>query len=125
MIEAKKVFSSIAKNGVTPKTSADGLEVNSVVWRIPADLPYFAGHFPGTPVFPAIGILDASLVLLQNFLDNSELRIQAVESAKFLNLIGPEMQVCIEWHSLDGKSWLVEWKDASSSEILSSLEIQI
>ncbi len=36
-------------------------DATRVTWTLPRSLPYFDGHFPGNPIFPAVGIVDASL----------------------------------------------------------------
>jgi 3-hydroxymyristoyl/3-hydroxydecanoyl-(acyl carrier protein) dehydratase len=38
--------------------AADGAEVHEAEVRVPADLLYFCGHFPGDPLLPGVAQLD-------------------------------------------------------------------
>ncbi len=117
MISPDKVFANIYSEGAGTATH--------VVWKIPADLPYLNGHFPQSPIFPAVGIVDASTVLLQKVLQQSDLRVKAIVSAKFLSPIIPDQVVRIEWHKVSETEWQVEWKEESSARKLATLNLQI
>lgn len=93
-------------------------------WAIPADMPYLDGHFPGTPILPAIGILDASTYYLQRVLDLPELKIKSVSVAKFLSPIVPGQVVRIELVNKGENDWQVEWKENSASSLLATLRVQ-
>jgi len=94
-------------------------------WTISKDLPYFNGHFPGTPVFPAIGIVDASFVLLRHVLERPELRLMGVTSAKFLSPIAPGTDLRLEWQKGVGQTWRVDWKQAASQEPLATVQLLV
>lgn len=119
MIQPEKLFAGIWDQG---KPAREGVAA-SVVWKIPHDLPYFNGHFPQSPIFPAIGIVDASTVLLQKALQRPDLALQAVPLAKFLSPITPDQVVRIEWTALSEHEWEVEWKEDSTNRLLATLRL--
>lgn len=95
-------------------------------WTVPADLPYFDGHFPGFPIFPGVGIVDASLYLLGQIAGLSDLAApKSLPSGKFLNPVLPETQVRIELEPLESGAWRVEWTEETSAKVLASLRIQL
>jgi 3-hydroxymyristoyl/3-hydroxydecanoyl-(acyl carrier protein) dehydratase len=110
MIEPQKVFSTIQTGAVSQ-------------WTLPADLPYFDGHFPGMPMFPAVGIIDASIYCLQIYTGRKGELAKAVTNAKFLNPITPGQSVEIEVKGT-GPDWQVEWRDPGSSKELANLKIK-
>jgi 3-hydroxymyristoyl/3-hydroxydecanoyl-(acyl carrier protein) dehydratase len=116
MIQPEKVFAGILQNRIGDHTA---------LWRVPADLPYFNGHFPDNPIFPAIGITDASLTLLQLALGQSDLTLKSVPAAKFLSPITPGTEVRLEWMPNGEKEWQVDWKDAASARLLATVRLYI
>jgi 3-hydroxyacyl-[acyl-carrier-protein] dehydratase len=117
MIDTVGVFSSL--RALVPKAAAVPFRCE---WEIPADLPYFAGHFPGNPVFPAVGIVDASLCLVTAL--NASLGhgggndLSAVSSAKFMRPMTPGLRVQVEATAVeatgDESTWDVRWRDAGA-----------
>lgn len=92
-------------------------EEGVAVWTLPTDFPYFDGHFPGMPVFPAVGILDASWYFLKQI--SPELSMYNVTSAKFSKPIGPGQRV-----RMQAQGQTVDWYDANSRELLATLKLE-
>lgn len=65
------------------------------VFRIPADHPAFAGHFPGMPIVPGVVLLDEVMHIV---LEAQGLAVEdwKIASAKFLSPLGPDATVAIE-----------------------------
>src|SRR4051812_8493397 len=105
MISTLEVFHSLSALG-------DSL---SREWKVPADLPYFRGHFPDNPIFPAVGIVDASICVLASVLGEPDLVLPAVLSAKFTHPIVPGDLVRISCKRLGGREWNVEWREVGGS----------
>lgn len=66
-------------------------------FRIRADHPCLAGHFPGAPTVPAVVILDE--VLSAAALGQRGLRIESLVQAKFVRPLPPDTvaTISIEW----------------------------
>ena len=94
-------------------------------WVIPKDLPYFDGHFPGDPIFPAIAIIDGSLELLNRIKTTDSFSLDRLKSAKFLNVIQPGMQVRITAKSYDGLRWDVLWTNGEPPSLLAELSFTL
>ncbi|MBL8446840.1 MAG: hypothetical protein JNJ44_05425 [Zoogloeaceae bacterium] len=58
------------------------------VWPVPADLPAFAGHFPGQPIVPGVVILDRALGYVASWVPAPPASWQ-IAQAKFLAPAGP------------------------------------
>jgi 3-hydroxymyristoyl/3-hydroxydecanoyl-(acyl carrier protein) dehydratase len=97
-------------------------------WHVPVDLPYFSGHFPGSPIFPAVGIVDATLQTLRTQLKNPSLQLAGIPSAKFMSPIVPEQNVILELSPTGPGEWQAEWKDShprpDGSKLLASLSLR-
>jgi 3-hydroxyacyl-[acyl-carrier-protein] dehydratase len=109
MIVPEKVFNTIQIGPVSK-------------WTIPQDLPYFNGHFPGAPIFPAVGIIDASIYCLQRFTGRTDTAAKSVVNAKFQVPIVPGQSVEVEIKER-GVEWQVEWRETDSGRELASLRI--
>lgn len=57
-------------------------------WRVPADHPSFAGHFPGHPIVPGVVVLDRVMQLARHVHGRPTAGWQ-VTQAKFLSPSGP------------------------------------
>lgn len=94
----------------------------SASWHVPLDLPYFNGHFPGLPIFPAVGIVDATLHALRSHLESPSLQLTGIPLAKFLSPIGPGARVNLHFRP-SGSEWLCEWKDDGQGQLMVSLRL--
>lgn len=92
-------------------------EGNSLIrqWTVPADLPYFAGHFPGNPIFPAVGIVDASICVLGSLLGDNKLHVPVIPAAKFMSPIGPGTRVQVTLAQVNEREWTVDWSNDTTS----------
>ncbi len=57
-------------------------------WKVPADHPAFAGHFPDHPIVPGVLLLDHVLLLAEQHLDRPASAWTVIQ-AKFLSPCGP------------------------------------
>lgn len=117
---------AVAFRTLEPRLDPDGrIRAN---WRVPVDLPYFSGHFPGNPIFPAVGIVDATLQTLRAQLKNPSLHLAAVSVAKFMSPIVPDQDVIVELAPIGADEWQAEWKDShprpDGSKLLASLRLR-
>lgn len=117
MINESEVFREI-------KWHSEG-SLGQATWKIPAHLPYFDGHFPGNPIFPAVGIVDATIYVLRGLLQQPHFYFAHFPVAKFLSPIQPEQSVRIELKPISEKEWQAEWKDEGSQKLLASLRFQL
>jgi 3-hydroxymyristoyl/3-hydroxydecanoyl-(acyl carrier protein) dehydratase len=124
MIEPKKVLNLGKDKKPQLIQSSDGSSLYQVEWSVPADLPYFEGHFPGHPILPAVGILDVSIEFLRQVLHKDELYIRAVPHTKVMELMTPGMKFQIEAKN-SGDSWQFQWKSLTSSEPKPAAELTI
>ncbi|MDQ7745891.1 hypothetical protein [Hydrogenophaga pseudoflava] len=58
-------------------------------WRVPADHPAFAGHFPGHPIVPGVVLLDRVLQIARPLQGGASEGWQ-VAQVKFLSPCGPD-----------------------------------
>lgn len=80
-------------------------------WAPNPNIPYFDGHFPNQPMLPAVGVMDANLVILEKLL-NRPIRLQKLIAAKFALPIQPEMKMLIRLKRKPGSTdqiWLCDW----------------
>jgi 3-hydroxyacyl-[acyl-carrier-protein] dehydratase len=61
-------------------------------WRVPADHPAFAGHFPGHPIVPGVVLLDLAVQMAQR-LRGVPLAGWQVTQVKFLSPCGPDVEL--------------------------------
>lgn len=118
MISETEVFKGLRKVGEGPPHVA--------IWTLPKDLPYFDGHFPGNPIFPAVGIVDGTLYFLQSVIQRSEgVFVSQFPGAKFLSPIQPGQTVRIELNPLSENEWEAEWKEEGTLKLLATLHFHL
>ncbi|MBN2401608.1 MAG: hypothetical protein JXN64_04340 [Spirochaetes bacterium] len=73
---------------------------------VPADSPWFSGHFPGEPILPGIAELSIIFDLIKNkFKDNSKnLKIISLKKVRFKFLVKPEEMLNIFITSMENIS---------------------
>ena len=77
------------------------------------------------PVFPAVGIVDASLHFVK-LVTGKDLQLGGLPSAKFLSPISPDQALRIEIKALeDAKTWQLDWKDEQSLKTLATLKVSV
>jgi len=62
--------------------------------RVPADLEYFTGHFPGAPVLPGVVQIDWCVQLARDRLALPG-AFRGLEQVKFLAPIGPDARITL------------------------------
>lgn len=67
---------------------------NSTHWTVPVDHPAFAGHFPGTPIFPGVMLLDTALHAIAAATEIA-LDLCEINSVKFLSPASPGDELVI------------------------------
>src|SRR5258708_5662226 len=102
-LDPSSVFSFV------PEASASG--GFECLWTVPADLPYFAGHFPNHPVLPAVAMIDATQEIVRRALHRDQLPLTAIKSAKFLAPIGPgqKLRILLSPPLPTSNTWLATW----------------
>jgi 3-hydroxyacyl-[acyl-carrier-protein] dehydratase len=73
----------------------DSTKTHAATFRVPAQHPALAGHFPGNPVVPGVLILDAVISAAQAWL-GPDLAIERLSYAKFLAPLKPDEAAQIE-----------------------------
>lgn len=93
-------------------------------WVVPADLPYFQGHFKDNPVLPAVALLDLSLTLI-NSLDSSLKRtFLTIKTAKFSEVIKPGDILKIHLKTdIANQMWEMDFSNQNET-IVSKLRVQ-
>jgi 3-hydroxymyristoyl/3-hydroxydecanoyl-(acyl carrier protein) dehydratase len=62
--------------------------------RVPADLEYFAGHFPGVPIVPGVVQVQWAILFARRYLHLSA-DFAGLEALKFHQVMGPETEATL------------------------------
>jgi 3-hydroxyacyl-[acyl-carrier-protein] dehydratase len=82
------------------------------VFRFPADLEVFAGHFPGLPLLPGVFLIEATRYAAERA-TGRRLAIRRIEEAKFTAEVPPGGEATVEAALTRGEDgW---WCDAAVS----------
>lgn len=81
----------------SPVPGKDGASLSARL-RIPADLPVFAGHFPGSPVLPGILLISAAVKFTGLFpcCKGEALTLASVRRAKFTAPVHPGSELTVK-----------------------------
>jgi 3-hydroxymyristoyl/3-hydroxydecanoyl-(acyl carrier protein) dehydratase len=80
-----------------------------VQWTVPADLPYFQGHFPGNPTLPGVAMIDLSLELVRRWPGFATAELTVMKAAKFTAVVGPGDAIEVLLVQSAGGEWRAEW----------------
>lgn len=70
---------------------------------LPGDLPYFDGHFPETPILPAVVQIDWAVKLAREHFGMHE-RFSSLRALKFTRVVQPPAPLTLELKRLPGRS---------------------
>jgi 3-hydroxyacyl-[acyl-carrier-protein] dehydratase len=81
-------------------------------WRVPADHPAFAGHFPGHPILPGVVLIDEALRAAREQLPGA--RGWSIPQAKFLLPVSPGDELVLHLSPLAGGGFGFEFRRAAA-----------
>ena len=87
MIEIRKETTRLVI-GAHQRSNDGPIEIHEIVFRVPADLRWFKGHFEGNPVLPAMVQLHEVLLLVQGIWPDL-IALRRITRAKFHKRIRP------------------------------------
>ena len=73
----------------------DPTKTHAATFRVPAQHPALAGHFPGNPIVPGVVVLDAVVAAAEAWL-GAGLGVDRLSFAKFLAPLKPDQAALIE-----------------------------
>lgn len=99
------------------KISDENIKKEGELWRItfdiPADLPWFLGHFPERPILPAVITGEISDALIQHI---SSITPKMITTAKFKGPVLPHMSVVLTIQCKSEKETAsILWQDAAAA----------
>ncbi len=107
---------TVANEGFRSVSPAPEMRVR---WSVPADLLYFAGHFPGSPTLPAVAMVDLTLELVRRWPGFERAELATMKSAKFSAVVTPgaEVEVSLTREVIPSgiEEWRAEWTVAGAA----------
>jgi 3-hydroxymyristoyl/3-hydroxydecanoyl-(acyl carrier protein) dehydratase len=95
-----------------------------VTLRIPKDLSFFQGHFPGFPVLPGVIIIELSLFFANKLNAIGGTLLKSVSKTKFIHPVFPEEEVTIKLeHKAEGH-YKASW-EKPSGQALATIEFSL
>jgi 3-hydroxyacyl-[acyl-carrier-protein] dehydratase len=64
--------------------------------RIPAEIIFFQGHFPNTPILPGVAQVDWAIFFAHKFLGIDPQKCLNIEQIKFTKVIKPNSKISLE-----------------------------
>lgn len=92
---------------------------------IDKNLPSFAGHFPGSPILPAVTMIDISLLLLSQVHKDLAFHKVAIEKSKFMAMVKPGDSIQLKAEKTQGKTWVVQWFKVSDQSQVAKIQIVV
>ena len=101
---------------VQPMPDADKLAAEV---RVPADSPWFDGHFPGNPVLPGIAQLGMVFDLISRAFSEA-IRVTDVSRVRFKQLIVPEDRLAVTAEPKAGRQGAYTFRITKGNELVCS-----
>jgi len=96
---------------------------SQALFEVTDTLPFFEGHFPGSPVLPAIAVIEASCDFIQSLEPKPSSGRLTIENAKLSRPITPGMKIRLEARRLETR-WEVRWWEAATDTEIVLLRIR-
>ena len=87
------------------------------------NLPYFSGHYPGSPILPAVVYVEISLDLMREYCEVRDPHLKSIDRGKFHEPVSPNQPLEIEVRLGEGSSHRVLW--SSQGKVLCDLKLSL
>lgn len=81
---------------------------------VPPDLPYFDGHFPDTPILPAVAQIDWAVRLALEHFEVTE-RFSGLRALKFMRVVQPRAPLTLELKRHAPRAIVFEYRQAGAA----------
>ena len=122
LINPELDFNSIS---LSERTASEDAE-HAFAWTVPDNLSYFEGHFPDQPILPAVGIVDASLMLLRRLCDAPTIHLRTIASCKISGAIRPgsKLRILVSFKEAR-KHAMLRWFDSNETKAICELSLLV
>jgi 3-hydroxymyristoyl/3-hydroxydecanoyl-(acyl carrier protein) dehydratase len=104
--------------------SGDGLDVVAVR-RIRPEEPYLEGHYPGSPIFPGVFIVELVVEALRRALPGEALTLAEISSARFQAPVRPGAQVTVRARVTLGDGHAVRAEITSGDTRVATVQLRL